>query len=60
MPFYDFKCEDCNHVQESLVALGVDKVICASCAKTSKKIFSGNRAGIRVYGGYDSGRYRAK
>lgn len=43
MPFYDYKCTECQHIQNSVLKKFTDKTIkCTKCEKdTSEQQFSG-------------------
>jgi len=42
MPLYDFECEICGSIFESVEKIGADYTIC-NCGRLAHKIFSGTR-----------------
>jgi len=41
MPKYDFRCSICSTVQEDIVEIGVETIICPNCKETTmKRLFS--------------------
>lgn len=45
MPFYDYKCTECEHIMESQLKKYSDKIIpCSACGGVSEQQFSGKFA----------------
>tara|TARA_B100001029_G_scaffold179851_1_gene191631 strand:+ start:2434 stop:2880 length:447 start_codon:yes stop_codon:yes gene_type:complete len=62
MPLYEYKCEDCFHVEESLERLNCKFIDCSLCGNRAKRIMSENTFRLRgngwSYDGYDKGGVR--
>lgn len=60
MPFYDYKCKECQHIQNSVLKKFTDKVIkCTECGKeTSEQQFSGLFAAHGLPNGHSAVRVR--
>lgn len=60
MPFYDYKCTECKHIQNSVLKKFTDKVIkCTKCGKeTSEQQFSGLFAAHGLPNGHNAVRTR--
>lgn len=60
MPFYNYKCSECEHVQNSVLKKFTEKVItCPKCGKeTSEQQFSGMFAAHGLPNGHNAVRVR--
>lgn len=61
MPFYDYKCKECEHIMESQLKNFNQKVItCSKCGKeTSEQQFSGRFAAHGLPNGHNAVRVRS-
>ena len=44
MPIYEYQCEECLHVEESLERLNCKFIDCSLCGNRAKRIMSQNRS----------------
>ena len=54
MPIYEFKCLDCQHIEEEIVSYKVKGLICPICGGMSERLFP-TRPGPVNFGWPDSG-----
>ena len=52
MPIYEFKCDKCGKVIETIAKIGVDNIPCDTCTSTAVRIMSKNSFQLKGSGWY--------
>jgi len=55
MPLYEYKCEVCSNIEESIEKINTEKIECPICNNTAKRIISLSSFELKGSGWYKDG-----